>query len=120
MQTVIFEGIPNNEHSLRHTNEMRNFYLPRVMDSANILTLGSVSPWLLSCLCPQMHKSSAGASILYSRAGNVFIVEDPFQRKSFASIYVYEAFSNAYQISLHIVLQSVLRSKEKVRYLLTC
>jgi hypothetical protein len=58
------------------------------------VTLESRSPWLLGRCSRQLRKSSAGAKMVYSRAGCVFIIEHYFASKSFSS--VRDAFSNAY------------------------
>jgi hypothetical protein len=58
------------------------------------MTLKSRSPLLLGhCSC-QLHKSCAGANMVYSRAEHVFIFEHYCTLKSFAAIH--EAFSNTY------------------------
>jgi hypothetical protein len=59
-----------------------------------IVTLESMSPWLLGLYSRQLRKSCAGANMVYSRAERVFILEHYFISKSFAAIR--EAFSNAY------------------------
>jgi hypothetical protein len=53
-----------------------------------------VSSWLLGCCFPYSQSNSEGASILYLRVASVFILENAFPSKSFAS--VHEALSNAY------------------------
>jgi hypothetical protein len=58
------------------------------------VTLESRSPWLLGRRSRQLRNSCAGASMVYSRAERVFILEHYCASKSVADFR--EAFSNAY------------------------
>jgi hypothetical protein len=62
------------------------------------MTLGSRSPLLLGHCSRHFRKWCAGASMVYSRAEHVFILEHYFESKSYAAVYTYihihKAFSN--------------------------
>jgi hypothetical protein len=76
VQGVPFKTQPNNDHVLRHKNEIRSRSAPHVIDSPNLPRgTESRSPWLLGRCSLQLCKSCAGANIVYLRAECVFFLE---------------------------------------------